>query len=532
MFKKKIFVSLTAKLLITLSLAFALAMGVFFSAREIGNFLVWRYYLADEIKEERAEQYIKDLNDFVFEHKLSVNDGKRVAQWLSNKPVDIILYKDSDLIYAPDWFASFEEKDTETGTADGRDTSEELESEGAEETDDAESDAVASPEDESETFDYEDGSESEGSGETETETDASDDIILGGWFSGDRGFEQYLTADARERYFATLDSILEGNAEMEPIYFVDGTMLATVVDTSENALYNLVFAISMILAIAVVAIIMTINLTRLSRRVKRLAHKVRAVESGTLDMPIKLDGNDELASLAADVNSMRDAVVDNMTKEKQAWEANATLITSMSHDIRTPLTVLMGYLDLIELGKNDEENREYITACKDNALRLKLLSDDMFSYFTAFGKKDVELNMSYHLLSDSVGQMIAEHVFLLQENGYTVEGGDSLPEVGVNIDAMYFGRVIGNVFSNIQKYARRDVPIRITSSVSGGDVILEITNAIEENPDRAQSTGIGLKTCERIMTRTGGKFETENDGENYKVTITLPTVEEEGKNDT
>ena len=152
--------------------------------------------------------------------------------------------------------------------------------------------------------------------------------------------------------------------------FNDGTALVTVVDYTEDFLYSGVLVMAIAGAMIVLTLVMVFNFTSMALRVNKLAHDVKLVEEGNLNMPIRLDGNDELTALADDVNSMRNAVVDNMTKEKQAWEANAALITAMSHDIRTPLTVVLGYLDLIELQNSDPANEEYIAACKENTMRL------------------------------------------------------------------------------------------------------------------------------------------------------------------
>ena len=368
----KKFMSLRSKLFIILIIAVLVAAFIFISVREIGNFLVWRYYLDEATKQERAESYIEEFQTYVFENKLSINDSDEIAQWSAGSYVDIILYKDSNLVYAPEWFV------------------------GVESEEESHSEAESATELETFTEPVKDG----------LEENVAVTLPDGGWFSGDRGFEQYLTEEARDAYRETLDELLRGNQELRPVYFVDGTLLIRIVDYTEDFVYSLVNAFSIVVAFFALAVIMIFNFTGTATRVNKLAHNVKLVESGNLEMPIILDGNDELTSLAADVNSMRNAVVDTMSKERQAWEANAELITAMSHDIRTPLTVLLGYLDLMELQNSDENSAEYIEACKKNALRLKRLSDDMFSYFLVFGKNEVKLlKVDYKKLMDKMEQL-------------------------------------------------------------------------------------------------------------------------------
>ena len=509
-------------------MALLIAALVFITVREVGNFLVWRYYLNEESKQERAEGYISDFQDYVFDNKLSINDSDKISGWSAGRYVDIVLYKDSNLIYAPDWFEKLE-SDSETATIE-TDTEQWIDTE-SENLSDTESESTGETEVVSGSESVSEGAaEIESVSETGSETDSEEivettEILTGegisndGWFSGDRGFEEYLNEEARAEYQEALNKLLDGNRELSPIFFVDGTLLITVVDYSEDFMHNLVFAISIIVALLVMGVIMIFNFSATVTRVNRLAHNVKRVESGNLELPIALDGNDEITSLAGDVNSMRNTIVDKMTKERQAWEANTGLITAMSHDIRTPLTVMLGYLDLMELQSKDESNSEYIAACKENALRLKTLSDDMFSYFLVFGKNEKLSESISAQPSDFIEHMIAEHVLLLEEQGYRIEREERIPETLVKADQVYFGRVIGNIFSNISKYADTLSPVTISSRIEKEHLVISFANMVASGDSHAESNGIGLKTCTRIMEQMGGRFESSLEGDSFTATV-------------
>lgn len=481
------FSSLRSKLLFVMTLAVLAAAAVFFVVREAGNFLVWRYYLNEATKQERVEKCVEEFQKYVFENKLSVNDSDLILEWSAGLYTDIIMYKDSNLVYAPDWFVNFEQDELVNDTSDGL------------------------------------GSFQQPSGTLAPEGD----ILKDSWFSGDRGFERYLTEEAREAYLEALDGLLDGNRELRPVYFVDGTLLVTVVDYSEEFAYNLVLAIGLIAAFFVLAVVMIFNFTGTAARVNKLAQNVKLVESGNLDLPITLDGNDELTALARDVNSMRNSVVDNMSKERQAWEANTELITAMSHDIRTPLTVLLGYLDLMELQNENADSAEYIAACKENALRLKRLSDDMFSYFLVFGKRDLSLDLTEDIDYAILEQMFSERRLLLEESGYRVEIHGNRHPAKARIDVHYFGRVMDNVFSNLQKYADASEPVSVFSDYEDGFLVVAVENAVREGGDRAESNGIGNKTCRRIMELMNGSFSVTRSESKYKVELKIPAISAE-----
>ena len=449
-------------------LAAALVFGVI---NETGRFLVWRYYTSDMSKQERIEEHINDFQMYVWENKLYVDDSAAIKKWSNGQYVDVIVYKDESLMYAPNWFKDFESS----------------------------------------------------SGDTIKNPFFNSPLI-----SGEKGLEQYLTEEAKINYLKQLGDILEGNRELVPVIFMDGTLLVTVVDYTEDFFYMGVFVLAMGGALVVLAAVMTVNFTSMASRVKRLASNVKRVESGELNMPIRLDGNDELTALADDVNSMRNSVVDNMTKERQAWEANAALITAMSHDIRTPLTVLLGYLDLMELQNEDPANGEYITACKENTMRLKSLSDDMFSYFLVFGKQDAILESITEQSVDVVYQMVAEHQLLLIEKGYSFNVDMKVSDARVFIDTVYLGRVIDNVFSNIAKYAAPAEPISVLAKAGDRSIEVSFENVIRKDDALPESNNIGLKTCIRIMERMNGGFEVVSDDERFKVVITIPTYPADG----
>ena len=541
MSKKKIFVSLNIKLIIVLTVALIVASAVFAGVKELGDFLVWRYYLDEEDRLERADGYIEDFQKYVTDNKLSVKDSSLISSWNAGNYIDMIIYKDSTLFYAPEWFMDFngdgEEsdvaEDSEDLTGETEEAGETEETHASTESDDGESDsylesqdteALVGGEESVATEALESDSREDSDVETESLTETGE-FVDKGWFSGDRGFVQYLTQEARETYLSRVDDILEGNQALTPIYFVDGTLFVMVVDYTEEFLAGLVFAIAIVSALLVLVVIMLVNFSNTTMRIKRLADNVKLVEGGDLEHPIKAEGNDEITALANDVNSMRNSVVDNMSKEKKAWETNAELITAMSHDVRTPLTVMLGYLDLMELQNSDPSSEEYIAACKENAMKLKRLSDDMFSYFLVFGKNEIDLAGIPECPADLIGHMIAEHQLLFDENGYCVKFNGEIPKVMVKIDAVLFGRVIDNIFSNISKYADQNEPVLVSSDFDGACLKLCFENKIKADDDHAESNRIGIKTCIRIMEQLGGSFETRAENERFTVLLTIPATE-------
>ncbi len=351
-------------------------------------------------------------------------------------------------------------------------------------------------------------------------------IYLESETGGDKNFEDFLSEDAKKQYDETLKNILDGNVDAYPVSFIDGTLLVTIVDGTQDFYDNVVFAVSMFLSLLALTLIMLLYFSYVTRRIRALAFTVQKVEAGNMDLPIEDGGHDEIGKLASDVNSMRNSVVDNMSKEREAWEANAGLITAMSHDIRTPLTVMLGYLELMELQNTDPANEEYLEACTQNALKLKKLSDDMFSYFLVFGKRDVEFN-SIEVDSDIIiHHMLEEHCVLLGETGYNINLNLNANGAKVKIDTVYFNRVVDNVFSNIGKYADSEKAVDVDTCVKDGNLVISIANYIAEDTLGVESNGIGLKTCTKIMEQFGGSFISFRKEDKFISEIRLPIIGE------
>ena len=89
------------------------------------------------------------------------------------------------------------------------------------------------------------------------------------------------------------------------------------------------------------------------------------MSGGDLHQPIRPMGNDELGILARELDQMRSTLYTNIQQETESRRANQDLITAMSHDLRTPLTILHGYLDILALGRNPDQHRNTSDAvCK------------------------------------------------------------------------------------------------------------------------------------------------------------------------
>lgn len=172
-------------------------------------------------------------------------------------------------------------------------------------------------------------------------------------------------------------------------------------------------------------------------------------------MQLTASGDDELARLTESVESMRKSILKKTDEQQQALEKNQSLISAMSHDIRNPLTALLGYLDLALSGqyRSPEEMKSYLEAAYSRALQLKTLTDELFRYSLVFGAQELPIQLEPFGAAALLDQMVGEGIVMLEQKGYTIRRAVQPVSCQIQVDASYFKRVLDNLADNICKYA-------------------------------------------------------------------------------
>ena len=294
---------------------------------------------------------------------------------------------------------------------------------------------------------------------------------------------------------------------------------------------NLYYTAFNVVSVAAAMLIFTMSLVQYIRviidRIKRFESDVTIVSEIDMGYQIVSEGEDEISTLSGKVEQMRQRMLSHIKSEQEARETNAELLSSISHDIRTPLTVLMGYIEMMkEHGEQDELMTSYISATESTALRLKQLSDDMFRFSLAFGDVEKLVNLEEYDARTLFEQLFAEHFVLMREMGYDIRlerVSEELKEGSIiRTDAPNLMRIVDNVFSNLRKYADKDKPIVFSYEVRGDRLIFECKNSILVNDEKAESHGIGLKTCKRLGSLIADKFEYAVEGDLFISRLYVP----------
>ena len=313
------------------------------------------------------------------------------------------------------------------------------------------------------------------------------------------------------------------HGRLYPIRFSDGLYQVAIGDNSQARQRNLVSIASFVAAGVCFLLLFMWYTGRLTRRIIALSREAAAVSAGDLERSISAPGTDELSQLADSMDEMRRSVIERMGNEKRAWEANTELITAISHDIRTPMTAVIGYLGLLCGDTEDEEMRAQLaSSAYAKAMELKDLTDQLFRYFLVYGKAELEMTLEEFDARVLFEQLLGEMQFDLQDAGFAMQRIDFEGECTVTVDPLYLKRVLDNLQSNIRKYADPAKPVAVLSELRDDTLTLTVSNAIAAARMRKESTKIGLRTCEKIMSSLCGGFTVRNDGEHFAAEMVLP----------
>ena len=311
-----------------------------------------------------------------------------------------------------------------------------------------------------------------------------------------------------------------------PVNFHDGVFTVAVYDSSRGMVQAALNLSALALAALVFLATVLLYEQHITRTVQTLSRQVRQVSRGDLQMQITPQTSDEIGQLALDVDAMRLSIIDKLQREEEAWKANSQLITAISHDVRTPLTALLGYLEIVsDESLSPEERSAYLEICKNNALRLKGLTDELFGFFLVFGKPKPDQVLEEFDAVTLLEQVLLEHEMDLSQRGFRVETSDDPITGKLRVDLGHFRRIFDNLFSNVRKYADPACPVTIACRCDHDELTVTICNRIRQSAARVESNRIGLQTCNKLVAAMGGEFNQSRTKETFTVEVLLPLYE-------
>lgn len=250
------------------------------------------------------------------------------------------------------------------------------------------------------------------------------------------------------------------------------------------------------------------------------------------------------ALLVHSINNMREGYRKALEEQVKSERLKTELITNVSHDLKTPLTSIVNYVDLLQRpGLEEETRKKYLEVLTQKTERLKLLIDDLFEA-SKMASGAVELQAEQIDVAALLEQALAEFSDKIAASSLTFRVKGAERHMLAMLDGRKTWRVFENLIGNALKYAQpgtrvymqleEDGPnIRFTmKNISAYEIDFEVEELMErfKRGDASRSTegsGLGLAIARSIVELQGGSFRIELDGDMFKVTIILPLHRQE-----
>ena len=277
--------------------------------------------------------------------------------------------------------------------------------------------------------------------------------------------------------------------------------------------------------------------------IEKISHAVRDISEGDLNTTVDVIGDDEFSSMAENLNKMVEDIRRLMDKEREAERTKNELITNVAHDLRTPLTSIIGYLELLS-GKTSaplplEVQKKYMDIAYGKSKRLEKLIEDLFG-FTKLNYGKISMRVSKVDIIKLLGQLLEESYPNFSNKNLSYELQSNVSAKVIMEDGNLLARLFDNLINNAIKYGADGKRVLVKVLASAETVQVSVTNygyviPPEELPlifdkfyrvEQSRSshtggTGLGLAIVKNIVDMHGGDITVKSDLNGTVFTVTL-----------
>lgn len=298
---------------------------------------------------------------------------------------------------------------------------------------------------------------------------------------------------------------------------------------------SIIQAVTMLLSFVMFVTLFTIQFRRIEKYTYEIADGISILAGGEMNYRIPIRGKNELSMLATHINDLASALSKQMQEKRKSDIARDDLITNLAHDIRTPITVLEGYLSILlsEDKITKPQRHEYTHISLKKCIELSNRANSIFEFVRLNSEKE-QLTTKFTNAKAYIEQRFEEMAMVLSSEASKCEVNVCInSSLEINIDQVKMQRVFDNLLSNIIKYADKSQPIVLKANVRATHIVVSIKNKclepLDMEPERlfermvsgdksrqGKSAGLGLSICKVIMNMHGGDIKAAISGDSIE----------------
>lgn len=277
------------------------------------------------------------------------------------------------------------------------------------------------------------------------------------------------------------------------------------------------------------------------RYLGRISDAVQSISQGNLNMEVDVTGDDEFSAMAANLNKMSSDIRKLMDKEREAERTKNELITNVAHDLRTPLTSIIGYLELLAGNTQipQEMQHKYIEIAYSKSRRLEKLIEDLFG-FTKLNYGKIAMHIGQIDIVKLLEQLLEEAYPNFEEKNLSYDLQSNVPAKIISADGNLLARLFDNLIGNAIKYGADGKRVLVKIHGEEDTVTVSVTNfgrviPADELPllfnkfyrvEQSRSattggTGLGLAIAKEIVDMHGGTIRVASDLNGTVFTVKL-----------
>lgn len=277
------------------------------------------------------------------------------------------------------------------------------------------------------------------------------------------------------------------------------------------------------------------------RYLGRISDAVQSISQGNLNTEVDVTGDDEFSAMAANLNKMSSDIRKLMDKEREAERTKNELITNVAHDLRTPLTSIIGYLELLAGNTQipQEMQHKYIEIAYSKSRRLEKLIEDLFG-FTKLNYGKIAMHIGQIDIVKLLEQLLEEAYPNFEEKNLSYDLQSNVPAKIISADGNLLARLFDNLIGNAIKYGADGKRVLVKIHGEEDTVTVSVTNfgrviPADELPllfnkfyrvEQSRSattggTGLGLAIAKEIVDMHGGTIRVASDLNGTVFTVKL-----------